>query len=79
MRTMFQGDDIITPIQHYHLTGSTRDPSVTLLIDSLLTWTSDPQRGSCTMVSEYEYCVLIYPFQHLKTTATKSIKILNNL
>ncbi|XP_071117373.1 uncharacterized protein [Haliotis cracherodii] len=45
-------DDIITPIQHYHLTGSTRDPSVTLLIDSLLTWTSDPQRGSCTMVSD---------------------------
>ncbi|XP_048256550.1 uncharacterized protein LOC124147605 isoform X1 [Haliotis rufescens] len=45
-------DDVSTPIQHYHLTGSARDPSVTLLVDSLLTWTSDPQRGSCTLVSE---------------------------
>ncbi|XP_048255868.1 uncharacterized protein LOC124120826 isoform X2 [Haliotis rufescens] len=46
------GVDVTTPIQHYHLTGSTRDPSVTLLIDSLLTSTSDQQRGSCTIVSQ---------------------------
>ncbi|XP_046556759.1 uncharacterized protein LOC124265977 [Haliotis rubra] len=44
--------DVTTTIQHYHVTGSTHDPSVTLLIDSLLTWMSDPQRYSCTIISD---------------------------
>ncbi|XP_046562327.1 uncharacterized protein LOC124271266 [Haliotis rubra] len=40
-----------TFIQHYHLTGSTRNQSVTLLIDSLLTRLNDQQQCSCTVVS----------------------------
>ncbi|XP_067677273.1 uncharacterized protein [Haliotis asinina] len=45
------GADVTTTIQHYHVTGSTYDPSINLLIDSLLTWMSDPQRCSCTIIS----------------------------
>ncbi|XP_046553370.1 receptor-type tyrosine-protein phosphatase T-like isoform X2 [Haliotis rubra] len=45
------GADVTSAIQHYHVTGSTHDSSVTLLIDSLLTWMSDPERGPCTIVS----------------------------
>ncbi|XP_046565801.1 uncharacterized protein LOC124274485 isoform X2 [Haliotis rubra] len=55
--------DVTSTIQHYHMTGSTHDPSVTLLIDSLLTWMSDPQRCSCTImshsVSEARFLVLL--------------------
>ncbi|XP_046553387.1 receptor-type tyrosine-protein phosphatase epsilon-like [Haliotis rubra] len=38
-------------IQHYHLTGSIRNQSVNLLIDSLLTRLNDQQQCSCTVVS----------------------------
>ncbi|XP_046562326.1 uncharacterized protein LOC124271265 [Haliotis rubra] len=55
--------DVTTTIQHYHVTGSTHDPSVSLLIDSFLTWMSDPQRCSCTImshsVSEARFLVLL--------------------
>ncbi|XP_071101053.1 uncharacterized protein [Haliotis cracherodii] len=40
-----------TTIRNYHLTGSVRDPGVAVLIDNLLTWTQDPERGSSIIVS----------------------------
>ncbi|XP_071101726.1 receptor-type tyrosine-protein phosphatase epsilon-like [Haliotis cracherodii] len=40
-----------TTIHNYHLTGSVRDPGVAELIDNLLTWTQDPERGSSMIVS----------------------------
>ncbi|XP_048238368.1 uncharacterized protein LOC125372421 [Haliotis rufescens] len=40
-----------TTIHNYHLTGSVRDPGVAELIDNLLTWTHDPERGSSIIVS----------------------------
>ncbi|XP_048243461.1 receptor-type tyrosine-protein phosphatase epsilon-like [Haliotis rufescens] len=44
--------DDTTTIQHYHITGSARDPNISWLIDSFLTWTSDPQRSSSTIISD---------------------------
>ncbi|XP_048238330.1 uncharacterized protein LOC124150363 [Haliotis rufescens] len=41
-----------TTIHNYHLTGSVRDPGVAELIDNLLTWTHDPERGSSVIVSK---------------------------
>ncbi|XP_067678686.1 uncharacterized protein [Haliotis asinina] len=46
------GADVTSAIHHYRVTGSTQDSSINLLIDSLLTWMSDPQRCSCTIVSQ---------------------------
>ncbi|XP_048238122.1 receptor-type tyrosine-protein phosphatase epsilon-like [Haliotis rufescens] len=40
-----------TTIHNYHLAGSVRDPGVAELIDNLLTWTQDPERGSSMIVS----------------------------
>ncbi|XP_071101059.1 receptor-type tyrosine-protein phosphatase epsilon-like [Haliotis cracherodii] len=40
-----------TTIHNYHLTGSVRDPGVAEMIDNLLTWTQDPERGSSMIVS----------------------------
>ncbi|XP_046544945.1 uncharacterized protein LOC124255153 [Haliotis rubra] len=44
--------DDTTCIQHYHIAGSVRDPNINLMIDSFLTWTSDPQRSSSTIISD---------------------------
>ncbi|XP_046560143.1 uncharacterized protein LOC124269176 [Haliotis rubra] len=44
--------DDTTCIQHYHIAGSVRDPNINLMIDSFLTWTSDPQRSSSTVISD---------------------------
>ncbi|XP_071088253.1 receptor-type tyrosine-protein phosphatase epsilon-like isoform X3 [Haliotis cracherodii] len=44
--------DDTTTIQHYHITGSARDPNIIWLIDSFLTWTSDPQQSSSTIISD---------------------------
>ncbi|XP_046579431.1 uncharacterized protein LOC124287019 [Haliotis rubra] len=44
--------DDTTCIQHYHIAGSARDPNINLMIDSFLTWTSDPQRSSSTIISD---------------------------
>ncbi|XP_067678684.1 uncharacterized protein [Haliotis asinina] len=49
-----EGADDSTLIQHYHLTGSTRDQNVTLLIDSILTRLNDQQQCCCTVVSHSE-------------------------
>ncbi|XP_048243317.1 uncharacterized protein LOC124125607 isoform X1 [Haliotis rufescens] len=42
----------VTVIQHYHNTGSARDVELDLLIDSLLTWTNDPERVCSMIISD---------------------------
>ncbi|XP_071087460.1 uncharacterized protein [Haliotis cracherodii] len=42
----------VTVIQHYHNTGSARDAELDLLIDSVQTWTNDPERVCSMIISD---------------------------
>ncbi|XP_046558968.1 uncharacterized protein LOC124268014 isoform X1 [Haliotis rubra] len=52
MELKLKDNDDTTVIQHYHITGSARNPSFNFLTDNFLTWTKDPKRGLCTVVTE---------------------------